>query len=140
MLSTASRRDRGHLHSEIYYHSICRHKHIVTLYTVFINGSALGDTYFFVMEKLTGGELFDRLRSVRRFTEADASKVVGNITSALQYLHSRGIAHRDLKPGVYLCLCVPLCVCVLWASWNQGYALALAHSHANSMLVPDRCV
>eukprot|EP00043_Microstomoeca_roanoka_P003940 m.46652 g.46652 ORF g.46652 m.46652 type:complete len:497 (+) comp12264_c2_seq1:61-1551(+) len=91
-------RNVNHLHQEIYYHSLCRHEHIATLYKVYIHETPATRVYYFVMELLEGGELFYRLKNASRFTEADASRVVKALASALDYLHSRGIAHRDLKP------------------------------------------
>ena len=31
------------------------------------------------------------------FTEKDASRIVKQMTEAIQYLHEHGIVHRDLK-------------------------------------------
>lgn len=47
---------------------------------------------------MEGGELFDRIVEEGSFTEKDASRIVKQITSAIQYLHSKDIVHRDLKP------------------------------------------
>lgn len=47
---------------------------------------------------VTGGELYDRITSLGRFTEDRARMVFRQIAEAVAYLHSQDIAHRDLKP------------------------------------------
>jgi len=77
------------------------HPNTVKVYEVF---KRLGYIYI-VMELCTGGELFDKLydqpvqpkEKAPRFIEADAKYLVKNMLSSLNYLHSNGIAHRDLK-------------------------------------------
>eukprot|EP01088_Endostelium_zonatum_P006526 TRINITY_DN18661_c0_g1_i1.p1 TRINITY_DN18661_c0_g1~~TRINITY_DN18661_c0_g1_i1.p1 ORF type:complete len:306 (-),score=75.46 TRINITY_DN18661_c0_g1_i1:126-1043(-) len=56
------------------------------------------DKIYFVMELVTGGELFDRIVEKGSYSEDDAKDLVRKIVSAVEYLHSKGIAHRDLKP------------------------------------------
>lgn len=48
---------------------------------------------FIVMEQCTGGDLYTR----DPYTEADAARITSSILSALAYMHSRNITHRDLK-------------------------------------------
>lgn len=69
---------------------------IVQLYEVFSPNTK--DCYL-VMELLTGGELFDRILEKRTFTEREARNVTRGLLSALDYMHTKRIAHRDLKPG-----------------------------------------
>ena len=63
------------------------------------------DTYetehwiFIVMEYLRGGDLFDRIIERERFAEAMARDVMIQILNAVDYLHTKDICHRDLKPG-----------------------------------------
>eukprot|EP00055_Hartaetosiga_balthica_P007584 m.26292 g.26292 ORF g.26292 m.26292 type:complete len:447 (+) comp5844_c0_seq2:133-1473(+) len=87
-----------HLNNEIYYHMLCRHPHIVSLYFVYLEKRVKSTVYYFVMELLSGGELFFRIKREKRFTEEDARLTVKNLASAIEYLHHMGIAHRDLKP------------------------------------------
>ena len=57
---------------------------------------------YLVLEYLQGGELFDRIRQKKKFTEAEASSLMRKIVSAVAFMHSKGVVHRDIKPEVYL--------------------------------------
>jgi MAP kinase interacting serine/threonine kinase len=57
-----------------------------------------------VTERLDGGPLLDHIQSSKIFTERQASLVTRDIASALSFLHSQGITHRDLKPQNVLCV------------------------------------
>lgn len=52
------------------------------------------------MELLTGGELFYRIRTQTTFSEKEASQLMKKLVSAVSYMHSNDICHRDLKPEV----------------------------------------
>lgn len=52
---------------------------------------------YLVLELCQGGELFGRLKRVKRFSEAHARRLAKMMFSAVAYCHSKGIAHRDLK-------------------------------------------
>jgi calcium-dependent protein kinase len=54
--------------------------------------------YYLITEMCDGGELFDKIRALRHFTEKDAAQVMKSILSAVVYMHKLGIVHRDLKP------------------------------------------
>jgi len=69
------------------------HPQITRLYDVYESQ----DTLALVMECMEGGELFDRVRELKRFQEEDASQALRQMLLALNYLHSHGIVHRDIK-------------------------------------------
>lgn len=48
--------------------------------------------------RASGGELFDEIVKVGKYSEKDAAKFCRQITDAVAYLHKKGIVHRDLKP------------------------------------------
>jgi len=69
------------------------HPHVTRLYDVFDSE----DQLHLVMECMEGGELFDRVTELKRFGESDAADAVYQMLLALNYIHSHGIVHRDLK-------------------------------------------
>ena len=64
------------------------------------------------MEILKGGELLTMIKNKKDFSELEASKVMKQIASAVSYMHSKGVVHRDLKPEVGS-LCNRFCRCKL---------------------------
>jgi len=54
--------------------------------------------FYIVSEFYNGGELFDRIISMKNFTEKMAAATIKQILSAVSYCHSHNIVHRDLKP------------------------------------------
>jgi len=70
------------------------HPNIIALHEMIEAGNKL----YFVMELVTGGELFDRIVEKGSYSEEDAKVLVRKIVSAIDYLHKQNIAHRDLKP------------------------------------------
>jgi len=56
-------------------------------------------TEFIVMEFCEGSTLAEHLSRHGRFPEDQARRVLGQLASALQFVHERGVVHRDLKPG-----------------------------------------
>lgn len=70
------------------------HKNIIRLHEVLEETLNL----YLVMEKCSGGELFDRIQQRGSYSESDASSVLRQITEAISYLHRNNVAHCDLKP------------------------------------------
>lgn len=70
------------------------HPGIVKLYEVHETVLSI----FLIMELLEGGELFNRLKEKRNYSERDCALMLKRIIEPLIYLHEKGIMHRDIKP------------------------------------------
>lgn len=66
------------------------HPNIVTLYSVYEDTMSV----HLVMELLKGGELLDRILSLGRMMEYEASAVLKTVVAAVAYLHEHGVVHR----------------------------------------------
>jgi serine/threonine protein kinase len=71
------------------------HEHIVDV-TDF--GTTAGGDFYFIMEKLRGEPLADRIAREAPFSLERAVHVASQIAQALQASHDHGVIHRDLKP------------------------------------------
>ncbi|MBQ9829982.1 MAG: serine/threonine protein kinase [Akkermansia sp.] len=71
------------------------HARIVPVYDIFRSAGSL----FYVMPWLEGGSLRDKISAQERIPEEQASLWLLELLPALEYLHSRQIIHRDIKPG-----------------------------------------
>jgi len=92
-LSMVEAKNREQLESEVEIFLSMDHPHITRLYDVYEDDQHL----FLVMECMEGGELFERLTEVKRFCEHDAADAIWQMLLALNYIHSHGIVHRDIK-------------------------------------------
>lgn len=88
-----SARQQGDLQREVDLYMSLDHPNVCRLEGVYDNTESV----HLVMERLEGGELFDRLAAVKQMTEPEAAGVVRQILSAVSYLHAHKVVHRDLK-------------------------------------------
>ncbi len=58
-----------------------------------------GDTYFLVTEFVPGSDLRRLVRHQGPLSQVQAAIIVTQAAQALDYAHSQGLVHRDVKPG-----------------------------------------
>ena len=79
---------------EIEVLKICQHPNIIRLLDVFENPEYI----YIVIEYCSGGDLFHYLdQRDFKINEDIARHIAHQIAAAIYYLHSYGIAHRDIK-------------------------------------------
>ena len=81
------------LFREVSIMKIVQHPNIVKLYEVIETDKTL----YLIMEYVNNGEVFEYLVKNGRMKENVARQKFRQIVSAVQYLHSKKIIHRDLK-------------------------------------------
>ncbi len=103
--------DRPKARKEVTLHWLCSgSEYVVRVIDVYANEVILpGDSspkkrILMVMEYMKGGELFEYITRKQNFTEREASKILRQIATAVQYCHRLAVAHRDLKPENLLLL------------------------------------
>ncbi|KAL6465553.1 hypothetical protein MHYP_G00256860 [Metynnis hypsauchen] len=71
-----------------------QHPNVITLHDVFENKNEV----ILILELVAGGELFDFLAEKESLSEEEATEFLKQILDGVNYLHSKQIAHFDLKP------------------------------------------
>lgn len=71
----------------------CKHPNIVKL----IEEYKTKEHVYLIMEFLKAGDLLEELTAKKKFEEREVALMLSNLTSAIAYLHSEQIVHRDVK-------------------------------------------
>lgn len=83
-----------YLRNEISILKSLDHPHIIKFVDLYEDRSRL----FLVTELCRGGELFDRIAERVRYSEKGAFEIARQLFIAVSYMHSKNVAHLDLKP------------------------------------------
>jgi hypothetical protein len=87
--------NRERFRREIQLAAQLQHPHIVPLHAA---GSA-EDLLYFTMPYIEGESLRYALHENVKFSPREVVRILHDVSDALAYAHSRGVIHRDIKPG-----------------------------------------
>ncbi|MCM1111331.1 MAG: serine/threonine protein kinase [Clostridium sp.] len=86
---------KGKFTKEAKYIASLHHPNIITIFDIFEeNGTA-----YYVMDYIEGCSLYEMVRKNGPLPPAKILKYIGEIGSALDYIHSKKIGHYDVKPA-----------------------------------------
>ncbi|KAJ9441091.1 Calcium/calmodulin-dependent protein kinase type II [Diplonema papillatum] len=98
-----SRNALSSLKEEIRTMRALAHPRLISLREVYDHGA----TIYLVLEKVEGGELFDEIVRLHKYSELIAAEILFNFLDGLNYMHEKGYVHRDIKPENILLLQKP---------------------------------
>jgi polo-like kinase 1 len=93
--SLQKKKAKEKLRMEIRVHKSLHHRNIVG----FVSYFEVNDFFVIVLELCANKSMMELLRSRKRLTEPEARYYLSQMVSALKYMHSQRIIHRDLKLG-----------------------------------------
>lgn len=105
VIDTQTRMRRDAIMHEVHLMQMLKHQHVISLHSFFEEDA----DFFIFMELAEGGELFSRVIDSGNLQEGDARRLFGQLISAVQYMHGRGVTHRDLKLENVLLSCTDEC-------------------------------
>jgi calcium-dependent protein kinase len=70
------------------------HPNIIEVYEAYQDNKNV----YIVSELCSGSELFDVILKRKTFDEEDAARVMHQLLSAINYCHTNGVVHRDIRP------------------------------------------
>jgi len=82
------------LRREIEIQAHLRHPNILRLYGYFYDDNRV----YLILEYAPGGELYKKLQTDTKFSEAQAAEYIYRLGDALHYCHLKAVIHRDIKP------------------------------------------
>ena len=118
------------------------HPNVISLIECIADNS----NYYSVMEFADGGELFDNVKCGGRCTEEQARDIFSQILNGIEFLHSKGIHHRDMslenlmmkKDGTCLIIDFGMCVrCPMDENGNFKPIAQLPPCSKKSYLPPE---
>ncbi|KAG7523503.1 death-associated protein kinase 2 isoform X2 [Solea senegalensis] len=94
--SRSSRRGvrREEIEREVSILQELQHANVISLHDVFENRTDV----VLILELVSGGELFDFLAQKETLSEEEATQFIKQVLDGVLYLHTKRIAHFDLKP------------------------------------------
>ncbi|XP_073442707.1 serine/threonine-protein kinase SBK1-like [Dendrobates tinctorius] len=118
--------------------TLSEHPHIITTYPVFIRTI---NHYVLSQELAAAGTLHDIIQSEVGIPEATVKRCARQISSALDYMHTRGLVHRDLKSDNVLLMdedCYQVKLSDFGLTQPTGY-FVLSMSHTIPNMSPELC-